>query len=110
MELLRTTDTTMNIHPTAVVDPSAQLGVEVTIGPFAIIEADVAIGDACVIAGHAQLLGHVELGQGNKIGSGAIIGGLPQDTSFGRGTSSGVRIGEGNDIREHVTGVPLKAG
>ncbi|MFT5192914.1 MAG: UDP-N-acetylglucosamine acyltransferase [Verrucomicrobiales bacterium] len=93
----------MHLHPTAIIDSKAQLGSGVTIGPFAIIEAGVAIGDDCVIAGHAQILGRVELGEGTRIGSGAIIGGLPQDTSFDPEILSGVRIGRRNDLREHVT-------
>lgn len=93
----------MNIHPTAVVDPKATLGSGVSIGPLTIIEAGAVIGDDCQIAGHVQLLGQVILGEGCRVGPGAVLGGLPQDRSFDTRVSSGVRLGRGNDIREHVT-------
>jgi len=93
----------MAIHPTAVVDSQAQLGADVSIGPYAIVESGVSIGDGCEISGHAQLLGTVELGEGCRVGPGAVVGALPQDLSFDRSQPSGVTIGAGCDLREHVT-------
>lgn len=93
----------MNIHPAAVIDPRAEIGEDVEIGPLAVIEAGVRIGARCVIRGHAQLVGSVELGEGCEVGHGAVIGADPQDLGFDRRISSGVVIGPGNIFREHVT-------
>ncbi|MFN5960882.1 MAG: acyl-ACP--UDP-N-acetylglucosamine O-acyltransferase [Verrucomicrobiota bacterium] len=90
-------------HPTAIIHPKASIGSDVTIGPFAIIEEDTEIGDGCSIAAHAQILRGSCLGPRNTIDRAAIIGGNPQSLSFNPKTPSGVRIGEGNTIREHVT-------
>ncbi len=93
----------MKIHPTAVVDPAAQLAEEVEIGPYACIGAEVEIGPRNVVQSHAVIEGRVRLGADNQIGHGAIIGALPQDLGFRRGTRSGVEIGHGNVIREYAT-------
>ena len=93
----------MKIHPTAIVDPGAQLGEEVEIGPYACIGGEVQIGARTIVQSHAVLEGSVRLGSDNQIGPGAVIGGLPQDLGFKRGTPSSVEIGDGNIIREHVT-------
>ena len=93
----------MAIHPTAIIDPQAQLADTIEIGPYAIIDGPVVIGERCQISAHAQLLGHTTLGNENMIGPGAIIGSPPQDTGFKSATVSHVRIGNANIIREYVT-------
>ncbi len=93
----------MKIHPTALVDPAAQLGAEVEVGPFTIIGPQVLIGNETVIQSHVVLEGAVQVGAKNIIGHGAVIGGPPQDLSFKPETQSRVEIGEGNVIREHCT-------
>lgn len=93
----------MKIHATAVVDPAAQLGADVEIGPYAVVGPDVVIGDHSIVQSHAVLEGAVRIGERNVIGQGAIIGAPPQDLSFKSSTSSGVEIGDGNVIREHCT-------
>jgi UDP-N-acetylglucosamine acyltransferase len=93
----------VKIHPTAIIDPTAQIGSEVEIGPSAIIGAGVVIGDSCTIQAHAVLEGVVKMGSGNFIGYGAIIGAAPQDLSFDPKTQSAVEIGNGNTIREYCT-------
>ena len=93
----------MKIHPTAIVDPDAQLGAEVEIGPFSVIGPGVIIGEKCVIQSHVVLEQFVKIGAGNFIGHGTIIGSAPQDASFDPKTKSGVEIGDGNVIREHCT-------
>ncbi len=93
----------MKIHPTAIVGPSARLGEDVEIGPYACLGDEVEIGPRTIVQAHVVLDGFVKLGADNFIGSGAIIGGAPQDLSFAPGTRSGVEIGRGNVIREHVT-------
>ena len=53
------------IHPTAVVDPKAELGEGVQIGPYAVIRAGVQLGDGCVVHNHATLDGPSEFGPNN---------------------------------------------
>ncbi len=91
------------IHPTAIIHPSAQLGSDVSVGPYAVVEGAAIIGDGCSIQGHAIISAHVVMGKNNAIGYGAIIGGEPQDLSFKPSTKSRVVIGDNNRIREYCT-------
>jgi UDP-N-acetylglucosamine acyltransferase len=91
------------IHPSAFVDPTAQLGEGVEVGPGAIIEAGAIIGEGCKIQARAVIGSHVLLGARNTIGHGAIIGGDPQDFDFKPETNSKVVIGDDNILREYVT-------
>jgi UDP-N-acetylglucosamine acyltransferase len=91
------------IHPSAVVDPRAELGAGVQIAPGAVIGAEVRIGEGTVIGAHAVLEGRVVVGARCRIGHAAVIGTPPQDLKYRPGTPSGVRIGEGSVIREHAT-------
>jgi UDP-N-acetylglucosamine acyltransferase len=93
----------VKIHPTAIIDPTAQLGADVEIGPYSVIGAGAVIGDKCTIQAHAVIEGSVRMGAGNFIGHGTIIGAPPQDLKFNLRTQSGVEIGHGNIIREHCT-------
>ncbi|MEP6686224.1 MAG: acyl-ACP--UDP-N-acetylglucosamine O-acyltransferase [Verrucomicrobiota bacterium] len=93
----------MKIHQSAMVDAKAQIGAEVEIGPHSIIGAEAVIGEKCVLQSHVVIEGTVQMGAGNFIGHGAIIGAAPQDLGFQAQCKSGVEIGNGNVIREHVT-------
>lgn len=88
------------IHPTAVVDPSAELDGTVDIGPFAVIDGLVRIGAGSRILAHAVVTGDTVLGRDNVVHYGAVIGHEPQDTAF-RGEPSRLVIGDGNVFREH---------
>jgi UDP-N-acetylglucosamine acyltransferase len=90
------------IHPTAVVDASAELGTGVVIGPHAIVEGGCVVGEGCEIRAHAVLCANTILGAQNQIGYGAVIGAEPQDYAFKDGPSR-VEIGARNRIREYVT-------
>lgn len=90
------------IHPTAIVDPGAQLGAGVEIGPFAIVGPDCTIGDGTVLAARAVLERNVRLGRRVKIGIGSILGGDPQDLKF-RGEETWVEIGDETVVREYAT-------
>lgn len=93
-----------NIHPTALVSPDAHLANDIIVGPFAMIEAGVTIGEGCQIGPRAWVKGsHTKIGKNNTIGCGSIIGDDPQDTSFDLSIPSGVIIGDNNCIREYVT-------
>ena len=93
----------MRIHATALVDPAAQIGAEVEIGPYAIVGGAAVIGDKCKIQAHAVIEGAVKMGSGNFVGYGAIIGAEPQDLTFDPKTQSTVEIGHDNVIREYCT-------
>ena len=92
----------MNIHSTASVDPQATLGQDVDVGPFAVIEAGVHIGDRCVIGPHAVIRRYTTMGAGCRVHPGACIGDDPQDLGF-KGGESFVRIGANCVMREGVT-------
>ncbi len=91
------------IHPSAIVSERARLAEDVTVGPFAIIDAGVKIGPGCTIGAQAWLTGNTEMGARNHVGYGSIIGADPQDASFDPETDSNVVIGDNNRIREYVT-------
>jgi UDP-N-acetylglucosamine acyltransferase len=90
------------IHPSAIIDRSAELGQDVEVGPFAIIGPNCSIADGCVIAPHAVIERNARLGRGVKVGTGSIIGGDPQDLKFG-GEETWVEIGDRTVVREYST-------
>lgn len=90
------------IHPTALVD-GAKLGAGVSVGPYAVVEEEVVVGDGCVIAAHAVIKRHTRMGARNSVSEHAVIGGVPQDYKFRADTVSGVEIGDDNIFREGVT-------
>ncbi|MGI5816910.1 MAG: acyl-ACP--UDP-N-acetylglucosamine O-acyltransferase [Armatimonadota bacterium] len=92
----------MTIHQTAIVDPGAELGEGVEVGPFCIIESGVTIGANCRIGPHCVIRSHVTMGGDNTLDVGVVLGSDPQDAKY-RGERSFVRIGNGNLIREYVT-------
>ena len=91
------------IHPSAHIHPSARLGKAVVIGPFAIIEADVTIGNECEINAQAVIKKGSVLGEKVKVDHFAVVGGDPQDLHFKPSISSNVSVGDFTIIREHVT-------
>ena len=91
------------IHPTAVIDPKAELAADVRVGPYSVIGAEVRIGEATEVGAHAVLEGRVRIGARCRIGHGAVIGALPQDFKFREGTPVGVHIGDDTAIREYAT-------
>lgn len=90
------------IHPSVLIDPSAEVGTDVEIGPFTIVGPNVQIGDGCRIAARATIERNVRLGARVQIGSGSILGGPPQDLKFG-GEETWVEVGDGSIIREYAT-------
>lgn len=91
------------IHQTALIDPRAKIDPTAEIGPYVVIDGEAEVGAGCRIEAHAQLVGHVVVGEGTRIGRGAVIGGEPQDLGFDPATASSVVLGKKNVIREHVT-------
>jgi UDP-N-acetylglucosamine acyltransferase len=92
----------MTIHPTAIIDRSAQIDPEVEIGPYSYIGPQVKIGSGCWIGPQVVILEGVRIGKECSIYPGTIIGGKPQDYKF-KDTRSYVEIGDNNIIREYVT-------
>ncbi len=93
---------TQSIHPSALIDPTAELGSGVEIGAFSIIGPNVTVGDGCRIAARATLERNVRLGNRVQVGSGAILGGPPQDLKY-RDEETWVTVGDGTIIREYST-------
>ena len=90
------------IHPSAYVSPAAELGRNVAIGPFSIVEDDAFIGDNCRLAGHVTIKSGTALGADNDVAEGAVLGGTPQHLKAGSELGT-LLIGNGNRIREYVT-------
>ena len=92
------------VHPSAIVSSSAELGHHNRIGPFAIIEDGVHLGDNNVIAAHAVIKLGTSLGDRNQVYEHAVIGGNPQHTKFtDESVATYTRIGNDNVFREAVT-------
>jgi UDP-N-acetylglucosamine acyltransferase len=91
------------IHPSAIVDPKASLGPGVRIGAYSVVGPEVVLAADVEIGNHVTIENRVLLDTAVKVGHGTVLGGAPQDLKFKPGTSSGVRIGAGTVIREHVT-------
>ena len=90
------------IHPTAIVEPGAELGVGVEVGAFCIVSAHSKIGDRTKLHPHVQIQNRTAIGEENEIYAGAVIGGTPQDKSY-HGEATEVEVGDRNQIRENVT-------
>lgn len=90
------------IHPTAVIDSRAEIGADVSIGPFSVIGEHVVIGRGCQIGPHVVIQGRTRLGAENRVFQFASIGAQPQDLKF-HGEPSVLEIGARNQIREFVT-------
>lgn len=91
------------IHETAVVDVSAELGDGVFVGPHAVVEADVVIGEGCELMAGAVVRRYTTLGRGNVVHPFCVLGGEPQDHKFDPNETTYLRIGSDNVFREHVT-------
>ncbi len=91
-----------DIHPTAVVSPDAELASGVRVGPYAIIEDQVIIGEDTVVEAHAVIRSRTRLGARNRIHPHAVVGGEPQDLKF-HGEDSLLIVGNDNRIREFAT-------
>lgn len=90
------------IDPKALVSKSAQLGNNITVGPYAIIGDNVKIDDGTVLDPFAQVIGNTQVGKNCRIFSYAVIGNISQDLKY-TGQKSFLKIGDNNCIREFVT-------
>ena len=93
---------TVNIHPTAVVDPKAALDSSVEVGAYSIIGPDVKIGARTKIGPHVVIDGHTSIGCDNTFFQFSSIGAPPQDKKY-KGEPTRLEIGDRNLIREFCT-------
>lgn len=91
-----------SIHSTAIIDPTAEVGVGTTIGPYTVVGPHVKIGENNKIGSHVVIEGHTTVGNSNTIFQFASVGAAPQDLKY-RGEESRLILGSENIIREYVT-------
>ncbi|MCS6930014.1 MAG: acyl-ACP--UDP-N-acetylglucosamine O-acyltransferase [Saprospiraceae bacterium] len=84
------------------VHPKAQIGENVIIGPYTVVEEDVVIGDNCWIGNHVTIMNGTRMGKGCKIFPGAVVGAIPQDLKY-KGEYTTLEIGNEVTIREFCT-------
>jgi UDP-N-acetylglucosamine acyltransferase len=92
----------VNIHPTAIVDPGAELAEGVSVGAYSIIEAQVAVGPDTEIGPHVVIKPYTTIGARCRIFQFAALGEIPQDLKFA-GELSHLVIGDDNTVREFAT-------
>ena len=90
------------IHPSAIVDPSAQLHESVTVGPFSVIGPNVTIAEGTTVASHVVINGHTTIGKNNQFYQFASIGEANQDKKY-VGEPTQTVIGDNNVFRECCT-------
>ena len=90
------------VDKNAAVDPRAELDDDVEVGAFSVVGPDARIGRGTRLMNNVSVIGHVTLGEFNRVFPGAVIGGDPQDISY-RGSDTQVVLGDHNLIREGVT-------
>jgi UDP-N-acetylglucosamine acyltransferase len=101
-----------NIHPTALVDPKAELDSSVTVGPYSVVGPHVKVGPGTSIGAHCVIEGHTTIGTNNRIFQFNSLGAIPQDKKYA-GEPCELVIGDRNTIREFCTfniGTPSDSG
>ena len=92
----------VEIHPQAIVEKGAELGVDVNVGAFSIVGPHVQIGDSSTLLSQVNIVGHTRVGRGNEFHPFCTIGVKPQDLSY-QGEPTRVEIGDNNVFREYVS-------
>ncbi len=87
-------------HPTAIVEPGAELAADVEIGPYSIVRSQVRIGAGTVVGPHCVIEGRTTIGTDNRIFQFCSLGGVPQDKKYA-GEPTTLEIGDRNTIREY---------
>jgi UDP-N-acetylglucosamine acyltransferase len=90
------------VHPSAIIDPGAELGDGVDIGPYSIIGPNVAIGAGTRIGPHVVIERDTRIGQDCRVHAGAVLGGDPQDLKYA-GEAAMLVIGDRTVVRECAT-------
>ena len=91
------------IHTTAVIESGANLGRDISVGPFAVIEKGAEIGDGVVLESHAVVKKWARIGDNVRVGHFCVVGGDPQHLDFDCEIESFVSIGQGSRLGEGVT-------
>ena len=92
----------MSIHPTAVIEPGARLGVGVEVGAYAVLGSEVVIGDRTRVGHHVTIAGKTEIGPDNLFHPFVSIGGQTQDLKY-KSEPTYLKIGARNVFREFIT-------
>jgi UDP-N-acetylglucosamine acyltransferase len=92
----------MSIHATALVDPRARLGANVSVGAYTVIDGDVEIGEGTSIGHHCVVTGHTKIGRDNRIFHFVSLGEANQDKKYA-GEPTRLEIGDRNTIREYCS-------
>jgi UDP-N-acetylglucosamine acyltransferase len=92
----------MKIHKHACIHSRAELGRDVEVGPFSVIDEHVKIGDGTIIKNNVTITGNTSVGKNNIIFPNAVVGSAPQDLKY-QGEQTRLIIGDNNVIREFVT-------
>lgn len=92
----------MTIHPSAIIEDGAKIGVDVSIGPFCVVGPKVVLEDRVTLKSHVVVTGDTTVGADTIIFPFCCIGEIPQDVKF-QGEAAQLVIGQRNRIREHVT-------
>lgn len=90
------------IHPTAIIDPQAQLDPTVEVGPYAVIDGHVSLGAGCRVGPHVYLTGHTRIGANNRFYAGCVVGEAPQDVKY-KDEPTELHMGDNNLVREGAT-------
>lgn len=90
------------IHPTAIVDPQAQLDSSVEVGAYSIVGPNVRIDAGTVIGPHVVIDGHTTIGKDNRFFQFCSIGAAPQDKKW-QGEPTRLEVGDRNTVREFVS-------
>lgn len=90
------------IHPTAIIDPSAQIATDVQIGPYCVIGPKVTIDSGTKLHSHVVVGGYTRIGKNNEIFQFASVGEVCQDLKYD-GEETWLEIGDHNSIREHCS-------
>jgi UDP-N-acetylglucosamine acyltransferase len=92
----------VQIHPSSIVDPGAEIGTDTVIGPYCVIGPQVVLGANCWLQNHVTLAGPMRAGAGNKFYAYCSIGQQTQDLKY-QGEPTYLEIGDENTFREFVT-------
>ena len=90
------------IHPSAIIDPKAEIDTDVEIGPYTVISDNVSIGSGTLIGPHVTVAPYVSIAPDCHIFQFASVGAAPQAVKF-KGEKTYVKIGRGTVVREFVT-------
>jgi UDP-N-acetylglucosamine acyltransferase len=90
------------IHPTAVVDPRAEIDASVSVGPYTVIGPHVRIADGTTVGPHCVIEGRTTIGRDNRIFQFSSLGAIPQDKKYA-GEPCELAIGNRNTVREFCT-------